>query len=608
MKAGSLQAKNLFFQGAHQRLLQQSIDCPSGRWKLKELEYILGSLCMVGRSDEAELLFSKQQSKLSPEQRIVSCFFLGIGFTRRSNYPKARHYFGINLRRLGSRLSANARFFIYQGLSFYRYSCGKWRLAMRDSELAFQAALRINFIYGRILSSDLKGHLLVQMGQPQRGLRHLRQAQDLALGMRNQAIAQAIEISIVTYQAQFGISPKTALEDLYRHSEKALAVQNTYSLSELLLELARQFMLRGDFSRASELLDRAARQIYSHQNRRQEVTLNIRYAYLSYLLGDSSRGLSYVQAGKRALDPVVDHALRLAVLGIELKLVNDLQMTARKRELERLLSSDSVVYGGAVNRQMLARQQLFPKSDIFHSAEDPLGEIRDQMESGGASEIILRSGYYSFLLESLKLPRGRSIIYLDLDRNSLTLFDRSGVTHGSGITPLIRAFLQEISHGPCTKEELILRVWRYPSYRPLHHDSVIYQAVAHLRKILGRHADWIQTTEEGYQFRSAVELIFPLSGGILPEVSSSQVAAIKEVALSATPFQAIAADLNHRQIQFLSLLKPQQFIDVHDYRKMFRVSEITASRDLSLLNQQGLVVRMGRARATRYALTERKSL
>ncbi len=59
-------------------------------------------------------------------------------------------------------------------------------------------------------------------------------------------------------------------------------------------------------------------------------------------------------------------------------------------------------------------------------------------------------------------------------------------------------------------------------------------------------------------------------------------------------------NLNYRQIAFLAEMQPGQSSDVHAYRQRFGVSEITACRDLSLLTTEKYLLRVGKARATKY--------
>jgi DNA-binding winged helix-turn-helix (wHTH) protein len=585
--------EKLFFQGDYSRALAQSLDHPERRWSPRDLGFIVGSLCFLGRVGEAETLYRDRAATLSVELAIECRFFLGIGLTRQSSYARARAWFAENLRAGRGPVSLRGRFFIHQGASFYRYFCGKWRLALRDAEQAFEAAVRADFLYGKSLSSDLRGHLLIQMGEAPLGLKLLREAQTLAHRMDNRGVAQAIDIARVGYEAQFGLSPSETVARLQRYARKATAVQDTYSLANLQLELARQQLLRGRFAEALATLDLAGHQIYSNQNRRQEVTLNLRYAYHAYLSGDPARGLSFIRSGKRALDPAVDHALELSVLGLELKLVRSLGMDARARELQDQLVDKSRAYGGNVNRRMLAR---LAGAEATEGVGDPLGDARDRVagDRGESALSALESGYLAFALELWPEARGQEWLCVDLGEagtDTLTALDREGIVHSAGLTPLLRSLLRELARaGSRSKAELIRTVWKYPSYHPLKHNPVLYQAITALRKLLGARAEWLRTTEDGYQLKSGVVLRQPESPDVDPGPAESLVSVDERTVL------------NPRQMTWLRRVKGKEFFSVHEYRKMFKVSEITACRDLAGLTRLKLISRVGRARATRYAI------
>jgi hypothetical protein len=63
---------------------------------------------------------------------------------------------------------------------------------------------------------------------------------------------------------------------------------------------------------------------------------------------------------------------------------------------------------------------------------------------------------------------------------------------------------------------------------------------------------------------------------------------------------SVTGNLNYRQIAFLAEMEGGKSVDVHDYRQRFGVSEITACRDLSQLTSDKYLIRVGKARATRY--------
>jgi DNA-binding winged helix-turn-helix (wHTH) protein len=588
--------KDSFFRGDYQSALAKSIDHPGREWRLQDLGYIVGALCFVGRSVEGETLFLVHAASLSLEQKIKVRYFLGVGFTRVSNYQKARHYFALNRRALGSKVSLESRFFVFQGIGFYRYFCCKWRFALRDSKLAFDAALRAQFLYGRVVSADLHGHLLVQTGEVHHGLRVLKEAQALALQIGNTGVAGAIEISRVGYDAQFGLSGSRTVPKLQKYLKSTASVQDTYSHAALLLEMARQMILRGDFEAAGQALDQAARMIYARQNRRQECTLNLRYAYLAYLRDEVPLGLSFLQSAKRALDLSIDHALRLAALGLELKLVERLGMPERQKQVEAEIDTESAMYGGWINQNIRARYA----GDIRLShaaAVDPLGSLRDQisMDFETALEAVLKTEYHGFLLEVFPQFRGRSVLYFGLDETSAILFSSRKVSYLKGLTPFQRAILRNLASGPKSKAELIGSVWRYPVYHPLQHDPVIYQAVTGLRKFLDEFASWIETTENGYRLRNGVTI------EQMAHSSSTETGLA-----TSTPSDGIhKSSLNHRQVKFMFAGRIGEFISVHGYKERFGVSEITASRDLSNLFRLGIVIRIGRARSTRYSIKEK---
>jgi tetratricopeptide (TPR) repeat protein len=589
--------KKAFYCGDYKRVLSLSLDAGEGRWDIKQdAGVVLGALVFLGRVEEAKALYDLYRSRFSQEILTECRFFLGLGLARRSEYAEARRYFGENLRE-HPRKDPKSRFFAYQGIAFFRYFCGRWRESARAADRAFRAAIEAQFFYGRVLSSDLRGHIAIQTENVSAGFRNLIEAEDLARKLGNEAVAEAIEISILTYEAQYGLNFRksgAAITTRLAQRLKQMSVQDTYSRASLLLELSRQFLLRGKAEDAERVLDQASQIIYMNQNRRQEVTLNLRYAYLCKLRGDYSRGLSFVQSAKRALDPRIDHALELAVLGQELALLRSFPSTdwsGRADETLKKIHEKSVRYGGSINRQMIARAGEPTAKSTGKSAPDISGDAigtlknlihRDPPCALGA---VMESGMLTFLYEVLSLAPDKSTIYLDLQPAAVTVFDRGHVEHKKGLTPLSKSLLQALANHQGSKEELVRSIWGY-SYHPLRHDPMVYSAIAGLRKLLSSRAQWIETTEKGYRLASEVEL--KITGQTRTEGERTLVNWGK-------------SELNHRQIRLLDRLKSKEFVGVQEYRKLFKVSEVTAFRDLAAMHRSGHMVRVGRARATRYS-------
>jgi len=118
-----------------------------------------------------------------------------------------------------------------------------------------------------------------------------------------------------------------------------------------------------------------------------------------------------------------------------------------------------------------------------------------------------------------------------------------------------------------------------------------------LRKLLGSRSAWIVTGETGYALLPGVRLLEMGREEELRRVWARGEREARSAPRSAVP----ELSLNHRQLTILNRAwKPNDSISVPEYRALFRVSEITALRDLAGLHRQGLMIRVGRARATRY--------
>lgn len=572
MKTEANSLERLLFQGRYQELLAARPD----KLTRDNVPLVLGALSFTGRMDEALPLFALHEKHFNREQKITATFFLALGLIRTSDYAQARQLIAQNLLALRHRPSARSRFYIHQGLAFYRYFCGRWDAGLRVATKAFEAALEDGFSYGKILSSDLRGHLLVQVHNVDEGLKFLSDAAEMAHKLGNSAVADAAEISVLTYEAQYGLRPKTVVQKL-KAKLKSREASDTYSRASLLLELSRQLMLRGQLLEVRPYLDEASRLIYMFKNRRQEALLNLRWAYFSLISGEPYRALSFTQAAERCLDLQVDRSLELAALGLQLKIVQQLGIQERESLLNKEIQYKSKLFGGMIHRRMLNRQ-----SPQFLSGKgDRLGDMIDKNDL----DDILNSGLLLFLFESKNVPWEAKIFWPDLSPGVSVVFDHGRVHTVTGLTPLMRKTMTALLQGYGRKDELITHVWGY-EYDPQRHDSLIYNTVTGLRKILGPSAHWIETTEAGYRMAAGIQLRTDV---VRPE-------------RTALPTVALQAGLNHRQLTFLKKVKPGEFIHVRNYQKLFHVAEITACRDLASLHREGYVLRVGRARATRYTV------
>ncbi len=581
--------ESLFFAGEHRSVADRTIDAPSPTYSLEEFPHVVGALVMLGRTEEAEMAYVLRREQLTHPQRVACRFFLGVGFCRHSFYEKSRRYFVENLSSRRQADDAISRYYRAQGLGFYHYFAGRMKRALVWSERSFAAALEGGFLYGRAFAADLKGHALLQTGQVGLGLKTLELAAHLASQLGAKWLQETVRSSLLTYRARFGIDGEASLDQLLS-ALKALSKQDIYTQSSLLLEISGEHLRRGRLTEAKTTLNDCCRIVYGSHNRRHAAMLNLKYAYVHYREGEPHLALNLVRNALTQIDTRVDVLLELKLRGFERKLVNLLGIEVCQVALEEKVTRLSKRAEEAVGLRMLAREKSLSGAGIRYG-EDPIGDLWDKMqrEGAGASDAILKSGYLGLLPEVLPVRGEERVLYLDLEPGSLTVFDKGDVEHHAELmSRSLRALLLEIRKGPKTKEELIQNIWKY-EYHPLRHDTLIYSAIAKLRKVLASRAHWIEVSEAGYQLRNQIRVMVHENGVASAPVNESH-----------EPEPAPRAALNHRQEKILRFLKENEFIDTGTCRTLFETSEITASRDLSELLKLELVGRVGKGRATKY--------
>ena len=168
---------------------------------------------------------------------------------------------------------------------------------------------------------------------------------------------------------------------------------------------------------------------------------------------------------------------------------------------------------------------------------------------------------------------------------------------------------------PCDKQHLIEKVWGY-NYDPLRHDSLVYTALTRLRVALEPMNHWIINDDTNYQLLPDVEIQFiqtapqALSASTLTSSrtftalgashAASPPPSLQSLTSSSAPtLPLLEMDLNLRQIQFLNL-KDSVAVNVEAYAKHWKVTKMTALRDLKKLCDLGYLKRLGKGRATEY--------
>lgn len=573
-----------FYSGNFKAVLERM----EGKLADKDLPFVIGALCFSGRVFEAEVLFNDRGEGLSPEAKTAGRFFLATALIRGFHRRKALRYLRLNKK------EGVSPFYIYQGFAIHRYYERQFASCEILVRKALESATKKKFVFGRALALDLTGHTQVQRGEIPKGLQALELAGAIARRLGNEGLWSALRSSLVLYRCQFGFAAEESLGELEKEVAQGRA-QDNFTRSNLLLESVRQYTLRGQFARAEKMAQQALYLIYSAAPPRQEVIYYLRMAELSYQRGDDHQALSFLAGARRALKEQTDPALQQALLGLELKILEKMEFPEAQRKnvrAELLALSEKSFH--AYNERILARTEK--RGVVIRPGQDLVGDLIEELRSGGpgAVERICESGYPGLLLDHFSVTRGKSVLLVDALPRRLLLYSPQGVL----IRPfksnqILRKILVLLSQGLQSKKELVESVWgyRYEAYR---HDTLVYAQMRQLRKILGPlSTNLVFESERGYELK--LDIRFATQS----EKAKTPPAVVRESA----PLP-LKADLNYRQMQFLQALRLGEFLSSREFAEKFKISEITAVRDLKELVRRGYLLKSGKARATRYTKAE----
>ena len=554
-------ARLLFEQGHHRDVVDQ-VSMP-GRTNEDSMA-LIGSLAFLGRLEEAVEVWSLRSKALKPAQRSRARFALALAYTRISKFKTARKWLRESLDE--SRELPD----VYQGLAVYHFYLGNFEKAAKNARLALNLAIKLSDSYIHAFAIDLYGHSLVQTGQRSAGLAKLKQARELSNGH-----ADPYTPAILNYEAEAGLRASTIVSEIEKQISE-IRTEDTYTHANLILELSRQLTLRGQWSRAREALDSVSSLVYAFRNRRQEATLQLRLAELAYRQGDFSNAMHFTQAARRCLNKIADAAYEARVAGLERKI---------ERAQGRTPAAEPSVEGASMAARISQRARGIRRAS---AGDDPLGDLLDRVSenpSGNASEL-LKAGYYGLWPEAAGFKAGHSALVI-LDDLKWVAVSREGVIAcDHSLSSMSYKILRLLARGTVGKERLVKEAWGY-EYDPARHDSMIYAALAALRKAMGAAGHWIETQDDGWRLANRGQFI-SFTDRETPDL--------------AKPTQDVVIEngLNWRQLKAMARLKPREPWTVPLYKDLFEVSTMTAWRDLDLLAKAGYLTRIGRGRATVY--------
>lgn len=572
-----------FRAGRHHDVLARAWDGPDPSFEVHEAPYVVGSLALLGRLEEA-LAFAEQLTRDPDTPRPVAVearFFAVVGLCHTGRYGEAEQWARRNAREARSP-DSRTRFFVYQGVALYRYFTGRVDRARLASKRALKEAVLARYQLGRLLALDLRGHVLVQRGEISAGLRVLDQAAQLATGLASEGHATSIECARLAYENRHGRRG----EDLEsRLSEVAArSTDNVYALRSAWLELAFRGALVGDAPRAREALEQAARQALPESDYRARARFFVTLAFISRLDRSQDEVRAALEGAVGALEAGDDR-----LLFTELCL------------WDRVLRGGVVAMGLDDARRLHAETGSFVARVLVAMHGGPplgLGEVRESpllglLASGGPLEERVRDAIARGWLGLVPLlsarEAGRYAIFVG---DALVVAERGTVALVDKLPPQARELLEVLAGGERTKEQLLQDVWNIGRYAPHRHDSVMHTAVGRLRRALGSSADWIRTTETGYALVEEVQIVVVGGAGVEPaheeaDADAAPPAAPKVDALPGRILDALAGDGPLRSTDLAERLK---------------VSEATILRRLRELMADQRVRREGAGKSTRYVV------
>jgi|GEM_PF-2154729 len=539
-----------------------------------------------GQLEEAVTLWNTRQSAWSSAQKIEARFYLGVGFCRHQEFRKGRAFFMANRRArcrdVAAKTKHRSEFFRAQGYAFHSFYVGCFRRAGLAGRSALAAAVAAGDPGFQTLALDLLGNISVQNGELRRGIRQLRRAHTLARHGKEPTFAEAIEVSILLFEAQFGMRGPIVTEAALVAKIVALKLQDSYSLVNLHLELIRCRTLMGKWEQAEQSLHEALALCSQYDNPKHLIALKLRWAELEYRRGRDSSALLHVTTLRDVVKGLGSRSLEAQIVGLEAKIVEQLapdsfQHKLLKKRVRELSSSDS----GDWPRRL---------ASFLPNVEDPISGYRqvlrdESVPSARKLEVVCESGWLSFVVEAAGLSRGTEAVLFHPDNAAVTIVGRRGVRH----IPALRAgtsrkILLRLAQGPTSKKELIESVWGY-AYDADRHDAMLYGAIQQARRILDPLGDAIVSMGTHYEMRPGIEVRIP-QGRVVPPARRI--------------LGNIDTRLTWRQNRLLKLLNSRQALSPAELRKSLKISRNTITRDLNGLQKLGLVRALGRNRSRKF--------
>ena len=568
--------RDLFVSGQIQQVYKLFLKGPT---PTEDFTWVLGALCFLGELYEA-LLISKKRKLVSADY-----FFLITVATRNGEYDLVKKWFAELSKK--SSLNEENKFFYYQAMAFYAFYKCRYKACLTIVKRSRDASLSLSESFWKILSLDLLGHTYVETGDVHKGFAHLEEAHDLASLLGNKTFQQATKISIINYQSHFTDNPKKHLQIIDKRL-RTLAKNDNYSEGSLLLSSAHLLLLTGQTHLADKALIKSQKIIFSSSTRRHKSMWYFERAYYYYLEGSYDLALNFLLESEEFCNSDIDKKANMKILGLRRSIYTILNKNTD--HLDKILIQLALLVGDPVAINKLARLNLL----AFEVTEDPLQHFFDQYNSLDWKHSIpqlLETGYFSLLKDKLESKKKSYLITGLWKKGILILSPNYVYVKESGVSDLLMKVLIILSSKKnVSKEEIVKIAWGY-EYDPTRHDTSIYTLIHRLRKILGPIQKDLIGENHSYQ-------LFHDFQHIDLTITSPHEAPISYLLQS--DFKS-GKKWNIRQHKALGMIKSGRTFKVSEYAHEFKISVITALRDLSELKNANLINVYGKARATTYA-------
>jgi hypothetical protein len=598
-----------FYAGRYQEVVAATFDVETV--PVAATHFVVGALTFVSRLDDALACFQIWQGKNQPDDRIsTACrFFIGLAYARSGEFDRS-HQLLVRDAFAGRRGADSWRLaLLFQGLACQCYFTGRFRQASRFALRAMRAAVDARFSYVSMLSNDLRGHALVQMGQLQRGLSLLEQAQKQAQQLGFDRNVYSIACSIATYASSFMAEP-AVLATLT--SLLAKPPHDSYSYRALLTDAAVQYAMRGQMDSALTAMQAAHKDALRGDSRRGRLAaLLTRISVVRWQFGPIACR-SLVDEAIQLVDQR-DAGLRAEVLGYDAMIGTYFDDANR---VDRAIVELRTLVAEYPFKACAALMQFDPQGTAPAAfSEDELSPLLRAVVRKDHLMLpqLLNLGLLGVIPELLGLAPGRRILLLPSARVIL-LEDHGNIVLRERPPRWVPLLLGAFARGAASKEDIVKTLWGIRSYSPELHDPPLRTSISRLRSFLSPYVDWINAVEGGYAL--AVPLVVmgpvetdpePIERAALDEGESPELFlahwSTNTANAKANPKREI--ELSHED-QVLQLLSSAEQItsgmSVVQLARSLSLSQSTLLRALRTLLSAKRIERLGFARATRYRI------